>query len=155
MNRFSQIYSTLFFLGYSKWAPGTLGSLFAIIVIFFINKILSSLIFNILFIFLLFLATILIGIYSKSINKNDSPEIIIDEFLGIYLIIIVTNDFNLFNDYIKFLLIFIFFRFFDIMKPFPANWIDKNIKNAYGVILDDLIAGIYTIIILFFINAFN
>ena len=155
MNKISQIYSTLFFIGYIKWFPGTVGSFVSIIIIFLLNKILNNFEFIILFIFLLILATKLIDIYSKKINKHDAKEIIIDEFLGIYLIIIVTNDYNLFNDYIKFLLIFIFFRFFDIMKPFPANWIDKNIKNAYGVILDDLIAGIYTIIILFFINAFN
>jgi len=52
------------------------------------------------------------------------------------------------------LLILLFFRIFDILKPFPANWIDKNLKNSYGVILDDIVAGIYTIITLTLINAF-
>ena len=155
MNKFSQIFSTLFFIGYIKWIPGTIGSLISLIIITILNDFINKNLFIVLFVVLSILSIIFIEKYSKYIKKNDAKEIIIDEFLGIYLIIIVTNDFNLFNDYIKFLLIFIFFRFFDIMKPFPANWIDKNIKNAYGVILDDLIAGIYTIIILFFINAFN
>ena len=155
MNKFSQIFSTLFFIGYIKWIPGTIGSLISLIIIIILNDFINKNLFIVLFVVLSILSIIFIEKYSKYIKKNDAKEIIIDEFLGIYLIIIVTNDYNLFNDYIKFLLIFIFFRFFDIMKPFPANWIDKNIKNAYGVILDDLIAGIYTIIILFFINAFN
>ena len=155
MNKFSQIFSTLFFIGYIKWIPGTVGSFISLIIIIILNDFININLFIVLFVILLILSIIFIEKYSKNIKKYDAKEIIIDEFLGIYLIIIITNDYNLFNDYIKFLLIFIFFRFFDIMKPFPANWIDKNIKNAYGVILDDLIAGIYTIIILFFINAFN
>ena len=50
-------------------------------------------------------------------------------------------------------LIFILFRFFDILKIFPANIVDKKLKSSFGVILDDLIAGIYTIIILNILNA--
>ena len=53
-----------------------------------------------------------------------------------------------------FVLIFVIFRFFDIFKFFPANWIDKNVKNSIGVIMDDIIAGFYTVVILFLINAF-
>jgi len=51
-------------------------------------------------------------------------------------------------------LIFLFFRIFDILKPFPANWIDKNMRNSFGIILDDIVAGIYTIITLALINVF-
>ena len=154
MNKISQIYSTLFYVGYFKYMPGTIGSFISIILIIFLNELFKDQIFIILFIVLAILSLIFIDNYSKLIKKDDAKEIVIDEFLGIYLIIIFTNNYNLYNDYIKFFLIFIFFRFFDIIKPFPANWIDKNIKNSFGIILDDLIAGIYTIIILFFINAF-
>ena len=96
----------------------------------------------------------MIKIYSKNIIKHDPSEIIIDEFLGIYLIIIFSNHLNSFNEFIKYFLIFIIFRFFDILKPFPANWIDKNFKNAYGIVSDDIVAGIYTIIILSIVNAY-
>ena len=58
------------------------------------------------------------------------------------------------NDNLKLILIFLLFRFFDITKLFPANIVDKKLKNSFGVILDDLIAGTYTIIVLFLINAF-
>ena len=149
MTKISQIFSTLFFIGYVKWVPGTIGSLFALIIIILLNNVLNKNEFIILFICILIVATISIKIYSKSVNKQDAKEIVIDEFLGIYLIIIFFYDFEILNnEFIKILLIFLFFRFFDIIKPFPINWIDKNIKNSYGIIIDDIIAGIYSIIIL-------
>ena len=155
MNKISQIFSTLFFIGYVKWAPGTFGSFFSLIIIIFLHNIVNKNEFIILFICILLMATICIKIYSKSVNKHDAKEIIIDEFLGIYLIIICSYDFKIFNnEFVKILLILLFFRIFDILKPFPANWIDKNMKNSYGVILDDIVAGIYTIITLALINVF-
>ena len=155
MNKISQIFSTLFFIGYVKWAPGTFGSIFSLITIIFLHNIVNKNEFIILFICILLMATICIKIYSKSVNKHDAKEIIIDEFLGIYLIIICSYDFKIFNnEFVKILLILLFFRIFDILKPFPANWIDKNMKNSYGIILDDMVAGIYTIITLAFINVF-
>ena len=155
MNKISQIFSTLFFIGYVKWAPGTFGSIFSLIIIIFLHNILNKNEFIILFICVFLMATICIKIYSKSVNKHDAKEIIIDEFLGIYLIIICSYDFKIFNnEFVKILLILLFFRIFDILKPFPANWIDKNLKNSYGIILDDIVAGIYTIITLALINVF-
>ena len=155
MSKISQIFSTLFFIGYVKWATGTIGSLFSIIIIIFVQNIVNKKEFIILFICLLLIAAVCIKIYSKSVNKHDAKEIVIDEFLGIYLIIIFSYDFEIFNnEFIKILLILLFFRIFDILKPFPANWIDKNLKNSYGIILDDIVAGIYTIIILALINVF-
>ena len=155
MNKISQIFSTLFFIGYVKWAPGTFGSFFSLITIIFLHNIVNKNEFIILFICILLMATICIKIYSKSVNNHDAKEIIIDEFLGIYLIIICSYDFKIFNnEFVKILLILLFFRIFDILKPFPANWIDKNLKNSYGIILDDIVAGIYTIITLALINVF-
>ena len=155
MNKISQIFSTLFFIGYIKWAPGTFGSFFSLITIIFLHNIVNKNEFIILFICILLMATICIKIYSKSVNNHDAKEIIIDEFLGIYLIIICSYDFKIFNnEFVKILLILLFFRIFDILKPFPANWIDKNLKNSYGIILDDIVAGIYTIITLALINVF-
>ena len=155
MNKISQIFSTLFFIGYVKWAPGTFGSIFSLIIIIFLHNIVNKNEFIVLFICIFLMATICIKIYSKSVNKHDAKEIVIDEFLGIYLIIIFSYDYKIFNnEFVKILLILLFFRIFDILKPFPANWIDKNLKNSYGIILDDIVAGIYTIITLALINVF-
>ena len=154
MNKISQIYSTLFLIGFVRLLPGTVGSFFSLIIIILLQKILNSYGFIFLFLCLLPISIKLITIYSKSINTHDAKEIVIDEFLGIYLILIFSYNFNSFNEFVKIFLIFIFFRLFDIIKLFPANWIDKNMKNSYGIILDDIIAGVYTIIILTLLNAF-
>ena len=61
----------------------------------------------------------------------------------------------IYNDYLTLFLIFIIFRFFDILKIYPANLIDQKMKNALGVVLDDLIAAIYTIITLYVLNVFS
>ena len=155
MYKISQIFSTLFFIGYFKWAPGTLASFFSIIIIVYLNNITNKNVFIFIFFCILLISLILIDIYSKSIKQHDAKEIVIDEFLGVYLIIIFSNNYKLFsNEYIKIFLIILFFRIFDIIKPFPANWVDRKMKNSYGIIIDDIIAGIYTIIILTLINVF-
>jgi len=153
MNKISQIYSTIFFIGYIRWFPGTIGSFVSIIVIFQLQKVLDQIEFIALFIFLSLISLILIGIYSKNISQHDSKEIIIDEFLGIYLIMIFWDYYNSTNFFFNLFMIFILFRLFDIFKPFPIKWIDINLKNSFGVIFDDIIAGIYSIIILFLFNA--
>ena len=61
-----------------------------------------------------------------------------------YLLLILINFF-----FIIVFLSFIGFRFFDILKPYPINYVDKNMKNGFGVILDDLIAGFFTLIVLY------
>jgi len=154
MNKISQLFSTLFYIGYVKWVPGTIGSLASLIIIIFIHSFVNKIEFIILFICIFILAIIFVSLYSKKINKHDAREIVIDEFLGIYLIIIFSNNYNLFNEFVKLFIIFILFRIFDIAKPYPINWIHNNMKNSYGIILDDIIAGIYTIIILSIINVF-
>ena len=154
MSEIPKIFSTLFYLGYIKWAPGTIGSLLSIIIIILLHNFLNKIVFIIFFIFIFVLAIIFVSLYSKSINKHDASEIVIDEFLGIYLIMIFSYNSILVNDFLNIFLIFILFRFFDITKPYPINWINSNIKNSYGIILDDILAGIYTIITLTILNAF-
>ena len=134
--------------------PGTIGSLISLIIIYYLKKNLS---FNILFIFFLFVFIVsikFIELHSKKTKSHDSKEIIIDEFLGIYLIVIFTYNIELMGEFLKWPLIFLLFRFFDILKPYPINWIDKNLKNSYGVIFDDIGAAIYSSIIIFIFSIF-
>ena len=86
----------------------------------------------------------------NSVNK-DPKEVIIDEFIGqsipIYLYEISHGTEKTANEAMVFYLIcFILFRFFDIVKPFPANYFDKNFKNSFGVIMDDVCAGFYVVL---------
>ena len=154
MNKIISIFSTLFGIGYSPIAPGTIGSIFSIVFLYFLIKFVSYSFLVIIFLIILFTSLKLIEKYSNLLKSHDSSTIIIDEFLGIFLIILFYDYLKFSNDFIMFLLILILFRFFDILKIFPINWVDKNIKNSFGVVLDDLLAGVYSIIVLYSINVF-
>ena len=93
-----------------------------------------------------------IDIFEKSFSKKDAKEIVVDEFIGQSIPVLTIYSF-LENASIEVFILytfvaFVLFRFFDIYKPFPINKIDQNIKNGFGVILDDIVAGIYSIIAL-------
>ena len=154
MNKIAELYNTIFYIGYAKKAPGTIGSLFATVIIFFLLNIVNYTIFIFLFFILLILALIFVYIQTKEFKKKDIKEIIIDEFLGIYLIFLFFDSYDAINIYLKLVLIFLIFRFFDILKIFPAKIIDKTMDNSLGIILDDLIAAFYSIFILYLINVF-
>ena len=154
MNKIISIFTTLFGIGYSPIAPGTIGSIFSIVFLYFLIKFVSYSFLVIIFLIILFASLKLIEKYSNLLKSHDSSTIVIDEFLGIFLIILFYDYLKFSNDFIMFLLILILFRFFDILKIFPINWVDKNIKNSFGVVLDDLLAGVYSIIILYSINVF-
>ena len=154
MNKIISIFTTLFGIGYSPIAPGTMGSIFSIIFLYFLIEFVSYSFLVIIFLIILFASLKLIEKYSNLLKSHDSSTIVIDEFLGIFLIILFYDYLKFTNDFIMFLLILILFRFFDILKIFPINWVDKNIKNSFGVVLDDLLAGVYSIIVLYSINVF-
>ena len=156
MKILTNIFVSIFFIGYIKFASGTWGSLASIIIIFPIIKF-TSLSFEILvgvFIILFFISNFFINYFSQITETYDSKYIVIDELLGIFIILIFYDFILIYNDILTLILIFVIFRTFDIVKIFPANIIDKKIKNGYGVILDDIVAGIYTILTLIILNVF-
>lgn len=154
MYKISKLFVSLFGIGFIPIASGTCGSFFAIIFFYIILDYTSILTLIIFFIILFFLSIKFIKIYIFNKKNIDCSEIVIDEFLGIFFILIFYDYIKFTNDFIMLLLIFLLFRFFDIVKIYPANWVDTNLKNSYGVILDDLIAGVYCIFTFFLINAF-
>ena len=150
---FNSILVTMFGLGKIKFMPGTLGSLATTVFLFYLfhplnissNIILISLI--IIFIYSFYA----ISTHTESSKNKDPGEIIIDEFLGqsipIYLYEIshgTTKESD--QAIVYYALFFILFRYFDIMKPFPVNFFDKNFKNSFGVIMDDICAGLYVVL---------
>ena len=156
MINFTNIFVSIFYIGYIRYAPGTWGSFASLGIIFFlfniINIPLSILI--ILFVFLFFLSNYLINYFSSITNSHDSKHIVIDEFLGMFFIFLFYDVIFIYNNYITCLLIFVCFRIFDVFKIFPANYFDKQLNSGYGVILDDIIAGMYTILTMIIINVF-
>tara|TARA_B100002052_G_C15421214_1_gene392868 strand:- start:36 stop:509 length:474 start_codon:yes stop_codon:yes gene_type:complete len=157
MKIFTNIFVSLFYVGYVKLLPGTFGSLVSLIILFPICEfeIISKQLFITFFIVIFILSLYFIKKFHSYTNTHDSSKIVIDEFLGIYLVLIFYDLIFIINSQVTIILIFILFRFFDIIKIFPANIIDKNMRNSFGVILDDIIASIYTIIGLYLINAYN
>ena len=156
MKIFTKIFVSIFFVGYIKFASGTWGSLAAILILYPIIKytMLSLEVLIIIFIILFFISNLFINFFSNFTNSNDSKHIVIDELLGIFIILIFYDFIFIYNDFITLISIFFIFRLFDIIKIFPANYIDKNLKNGYGVIIDDIVAGIYTIFTLMILNVF-
>ena len=143
----------MFGLGKIKFIPGTLGSLATIIVLFYLFHSLniSPNIVLIVLISIFIYSFYAVSTHIKDSKNKDPGEIIIDEFLGqsipIYLYEIshgTTKESS--EAIIYYALFFILFRYFDIMKPFPVNFFDKNFKNTFGVIMDDICAGLYVVI---------
>ena len=153
---FTKIFVSIFYIGYIKYAPGTWGSLASLLILFFLFNIvnISLSILIIIFVFLFFLSNYLINYFSLFTHSHDSKYIVIDEFLGLFLVFLFYELIDIHNDFITCLLIFISFRIFDIYKFFPANYFDKQIHSGYGVILDDIIAGMYTVLTMIIINVF-
>ena len=140
-------------LGKIKFIPGTFGSLATTIILyyFFHVLIISP---NIILLFLIIIFIYSFYAVSSHIenSKNKDPgEIIIDEFIGqsipIYLYEISHGIEKTANESIIFYgICFVLFRYFDIMKPFPVSFFDKNFKNSFGVIMDDVMAGLYVVL---------
>ena len=156
MKIFTKLFVSIFYVGYIKFASGTWGSIASLLILYPFIKftVLSFEALIIVFIFLFFISNLFINYFSNLTNSNDSKHIVIDELLGIFIILIFYDFIFIYNDFITLILIFFIFRLFDIIKIFPANYIDKNLKNGYGVIMDDIVAGIYTIFTLMFLNVF-
>ena len=155
INKLNSIFVTFFGIGKIKKIPGTFASLATTLLLFFLFHILNVspniILFAVIIIFLISLYAV--NIFIKDLSNKDPKEVVIDEVIGqsipIYLYEVSHNIPKDFNDALKFyLIIFILFRFFDITKPFPVNYFDKNFKNSFGVIMDDVIAALYVVLIL-------
>ena len=141
----------MFKVGKIKYAPGTIASLITcLLFLLLINK------FNIS---ILFLGTVIIFCYSfiainnsfDAFNTNDSQEIVIDEFVGQMFPLLAMPIYETLYPAPKIyycFAAFLLFRLFDIWKPFPISYVDNNTKGALGIMLDDILAGAYTIFIL-------
>ena len=143
----------MFGLGRIGFIPGTFGSFATVILLFVCFHILNISSNLILLILLIIFAYSFIAIknHTKDSKNKDPGEIIIDEFIGqsipIYLYEIShgtekTTD----QAIIIYAICFMLFRFFDIKKPYPVSYFDKNQKNSFGVVMDDVCAGFYVVL---------
>ena len=146
---------TFFGIGSIRFAPGTITSLITTVFLYSLFHIIN-LPNNIILIILLIIfiySFYAVSEYIKFNENKDPKEVVIDEFIGqcipIYLYEISHGTVKDTQEAVLFYLyIFILFRFFDIKKPFPINFFDKKFKNSFGVIIDDVIAGLYVVLTL-------
>ena len=149
------LFVTCFGIGSFRFAPGTITSLITTIFLFslfhFIN--LSSIIVLLILLLVFTYSFYAVSEYIRYNQNKDPKEIVVDEFIGqsipIYLYEISHGELKSSLEVILiYFYIFILFRFFDIRKPFPVNFFDKKFKNSFGVIFDDVIAGLYVVLTL-------
>ena len=161
MNKFGLSLLTMFGIGHIKYAPGTMASFITCLIYYFLFSIdVNFYYFFLIFVILLIYSIILIDKLSHYFKEKDPKEIVIDEFFGLSIPFVIVMFIytmplteawtrNLEFEVYYFFLFFILFRFFDIYKPFPINIIDKKMKNGFGVMLDDIMAGVYTFIVFY------
>ncbi len=153
IKKINTLFVTMFGLGRIPKIPGTFGSLATVIILyilFHISNLSSNLILIGLIIIFIF-SFFAVSSYIKDNENKDPKEIIIDELIGqsipIYLYEISHGTEKSADEAMIFYAIcFVLFRFFDIVKPFPVSFFDKNFKNSFGVIMDDVCAGFYVIL---------
>ena len=155
MHKLNLNFITLFFFNSSiKKFHGTWASLFTTLFLFLLIHILKIQNFIVLiFLFvILFYSFYAIKSCLKDFKDEDPQEIVIDEFLGQSIPIISyeffhSNQSNSTTETLQiYFLFFLLFRLFDGLKPFPIDYIDKNFKNTFGILFDDILAGFYVII---------
>ena len=147
------LFVTFFGLGTVRYAPGTITSLITTILLYSFFHIINLSNYIILFFLcLIFIYSFYaVADYIKDNENKDPGEIIIDELIGQSIPIFayeVSHGTEKSSDeaLIFYCICFVLFRFFDIVKPFPVSFFDKNFKNSFGVIMDDVCAGLYVVL---------
>ena len=155
LNKINFLFVTLFGIGRIKKIPGSFASLATTLFLFFLFHVLNVspnfVLFPVTVIF--FISLYAVNIFIKDLTNKDPKEVVIDEFIGqsipICLYEVAHNIPKETDQILKFYFImFILFRIFDITKPYPVSYYDKNFKNSFGVIMDDVCAGLYVVAIL-------
>ena len=153
IKQINTLFVTMFGLGRIPAVPGTFGSLATIILLYIFFHILnfSSNVVLVGLIIIFIFSFSAVASHIKDTENKDPKEVVIDEFIGqsipIYLYEISHGTNKLPDEAIIFYIVcFVLFRFFDIAKPFPVNFFDKNFKNSFGVIMDDVCAGFYVVL---------
>ena len=155
MHNINFLFVTLFGIGKLKKIPGSYASLATTIFLFFLFHILniSPNIALFFLIIIFFISLYAVNIFIKGLTNKDPKEVVIDEFIGqsipICLYEIAHEGTKETSQVLtSYFIMFILFRIFDIVKPYPVSYYDKNFKNSFGVIMDDVVAGLYVVAVL-------
>ena len=164
IKKINLIFVTFLGVGYIKLASGTFASLFTSIIFFYLFRFHIStkhfLILCLIMIFVFIYSLYAIKAIENEFEQKDARQIVIDEVIGQsipiflieYIAYLKTQSFG--ADLYLYVTSFFLFRFFDILKPFPIRYFDKNYKNSFGILFDDVLAGVYTLMVLLLLIKF-
>ena len=147
--RLARLTVTFFYIGHAKIAPGSVASLVTTLIFYLFAKHLSYYLFIIIILMTTILAFFAVSVYTYKLLEKDRSEIVIDEVIGQSIALLPLLFFEQTNppQFFMCIISLLFFRFFDIVKPFPINNFDK-MNNTFGVIIDDILAGIFSALLL-------
>ena len=147
----------MFGIGKLSGIPGSYASLFTVFFLYILFHIFSvpADIFLFFLVAVFIVSLFAVNLFIKDLTNKDPKEVVIDEFIGQSIPICLyeiahsepSDPARVLTFYF---IIFILFRIFDIAKPYPVSYYDKNFKNSFGVIMDDVCAGLYVVAILVF-----
>jgi phosphatidylglycerophosphatase A len=155
LKKINFLFVTLFGIGKISKIPGSIASLVTTVFLFFLFHVvnISANIILVSIIFVFFISLWSVSIFIKALDNKDPNEVVVDEFIGqsipICLYEIAHEGTKEISQVLTFYFImFILFRIFDIVKPYPVSYYDKNFKNSFGVVMDDVCAGLYVVAVL-------
>lgn len=128
--------------GLSPFAPGTAGTVAAVVPALFLVQVPLEIALAIVFAAFV-LGIYLCGVTGRALGEHDHGGMVWDEFVGFWLVLVFVPF-----DGVWWLAAFVVFRVFDILKPWPIRWLDRRVQGGFGVMLDDLLAGLYALIVL-------
>ena len=157
LKKINYLFVTMFGIGKLPKIPGSYASLVTVIFLYILFHILlvPADIFLFFLVAIFIISLFAINLFVKDLTNKDPKEVVIDEFIGQSIPICLyeiahsepTSPARVLTFYF---IMFILFRIFDIAKPYPISYYDKNFKNSFGVIMDDICAGLYVVAILVF-----
>ena len=157
LKKINALFVTMFGIGKLPRIPGSYASLVTVIFLYISFHIFSvpADVFLFLLVGIFIISLFAVNLFIKDLTNKDPKEVVIDEFIGQSIPICLyeiahsepTDPARVLTFYF---IMFILFRIFDIAKPYPVSYYDKNFKNSFGVIMDDVCAGLYVVAILVF-----
>ena len=155
IEKLNYLFITLFGIGKISKIPGSIASLVTTVFLFFLFHVvnISANVILVSIVVVFFVSLWSVSIFIKALDNKDPNEVVIDEFIGqsipICLYEIAHEGTKETSQVLTFyFIIFILFRIFDIVKPYPVSYYDKNFKNSFGVVMDDVCAGLYVVAVL-------
>ena len=147
--KLSRLIVTIFFIGNAKRAPGTIASLVTVVLFYVFAIYLNTFSFILIILITTALAFVTVRIYTNDLLEKDRSEIVIDEVIGqsISLLPLLVFKESAFTELYLCIVSLLFFRFFDIFKPYPINKFD-NMNSAFGIIFDDILAGTFSAVLM-------